>query len=86
MILQGRFQIGKNGVTEGVINSLNQDLKNHSQIRISLLKSATRDRERMNQMAEEIINKVNYNCKYRIIGFKILLRRQSARQKSSNSI
>ena len=40
-----KFQIGKNGVTDGVIESLELILKNHRQIRISVLKSSGKDRE-----------------------------------------
>jgi RNA-binding protein YhbY len=78
MIFEVKFQLGKNGITQGVINSLNQDLKTHTQVRISTLKSATRDKNKLIEMADEIIDKVNYKCNYRIIGFTILLRKQSA--------
>ncbi len=81
MILEGKFQIGKNGITEGALNSLNLILKTHSQIRISTLKSSGRNRSNIQQMAEEIISKINYKCHYRILGFTIILKRQSARQK-----
>ena len=77
MFTESKFQIGKNNITEGVINSIDQDLKNHNQIRISILKAATRDKAMLKQMAEEIIKNVNYKCKYRIIGFTIILKRQS---------
>jgi len=82
MSLESKFQIGKNGVTEGVIKSLNQDLKAHNQIRISVLKSADRDRIKVKEMAEEIMQKVNYNCNYKIIGFTIILKRQSHKTKN----
>jgi RNA-binding protein YhbY len=77
MIFEGKFTIGKKGLTQGVIESLNLALKTHTQIRISTLKSATRNKEKLIQIAEEIISKLNYKSNYRIIGFTILLRKQT---------
>ena len=68
-----RFQIGKFGVTEGVIESLELALKNHKQVRISTLKSSGRNRENIEKMAEEITSKLKERCEYRIIGFTIIL-------------
>ena len=81
MISESKFQIGKNGVNEGTINALNNSLKNYKQLRITLLKSATRDRNEIIKIAKEIISKTDYQCRYKIIGFKIILRRRSAKKK-----
>ena len=79
---ESKFQIGKNRITKGAIDSLNLSLKTHNQIRISVLKSAERDRNKIILMADEIIQKINCKCKYKIIGFTIVLKRQSSKQKS----
>ena len=68
-----RFQIGKFGVTEGVIESLELALKNHKQVRISTLKASGRNRENIEKMAEGITSKLTEKCKYKIIGFTIIL-------------
>ena len=68
-----RFQIGKFGVTEGVIESLELALKNHKQVRISTLKASGRNRENIEKMAEEITSKLTEKCNYKIIGFTIVL-------------
>ena len=82
MNLESKFQIGKNGVTDGVIKSLNQDLKMHNQIRISVLKSADRNREKLRDMAIKIAQSVGYYCNFRIIGFTIILKRRHPRVKT----
>jgi RNA-binding protein YhbY len=79
MIIEVKFQIGKNGLTEGVIQSLNLALKEHSRVRISVLKSSGRDKVTIKQMAESIRSKVVYDCDYRIIGFTIILIRVKAK-------
>jgi RNA-binding protein YhbY len=67
-----KFQIGKNGLTEGVLQSISQDLKHHKQVRISVLKSACRDRNELEKMATKI--KENLPIKnYKIIGYTIIL-------------
>jgi len=82
MIFESKFQIGKNGLTEGAISSLNQDLRTHNQVRITVLKSAERDKEKIKLIAENITQKVDYYCNYKILGFTIILRRQSNKEKN----
>lgn len=73
MNFEAKFQIGKSGVTEGIIESLELIFKTHERIRISVLKSAQRDKEKVRQMADEIVSKLNGNYKHKIIGFTILV-------------
>ena len=67
------FQIGKNGVSDGVIESLSLVLKNHRQIRVSVLKSSGRDKDSIEMMAKEIQQRLEVYCDFRIIGFTIIL-------------
>ena len=46
-----KFNIGKNGLTSGVIESLNNAFKTHKVVRIHVLKGAVRDREKVKKMA-----------------------------------
>jgi len=68
-----KFQIGKFGITPGVIDSLELALKHHRQVRISALKASGRNRDIMNKMGEEIVSKLKEKCDYRTIGFTIIL-------------
>ena len=78
-----KFQIGKFGVTEGIIESLNLAYKNHKQMRISVLKSSGRTRESIKDMAQEIAQKLSiggkYRYDYRIIGFTIIMSRYKSK-------
>lgn len=76
-----KFQIGKFGITPGVIESLSLALKNHKQIRISVLKASGRDRESIKTMANELISKLEENCDYKIIGFTIILIKKGSPKK-----
>ena len=72
-----KFQIGKNGVNKGVIESLKLAFKNSKIVRISVLKSSIRDRKKIREMADEISSKLGKNYVYKIIGFTIIMRRTS---------
>ena len=76
-----KFQIGKNGINMGVIDSLVLAFKNHKSVRISLLQASGRDKSKTIGFAEEIIkmlkSKTPYSFKYTIVGFTIILRRYS---------
>ena len=81
MIYESKFQLGKAGLTEGVINSLILALKNYKQVRISVLKSSGRDRNSIEDIAKEMVSSLskitNRTFSYKIIGFTIILRRYS---------
>jgi len=69
------FQIGKSGLTEGVLQSLELAFKNHKVLRLSVLKNAVRDKEKVKEIATEIAEKLNGRYSYRIIGFTIVMRK-----------
>jgi RNA-binding protein YhbY len=68
-----KFQIGKNGLTENFISSLALAFKNRKQVRISVLKSTARDKEKLKEIAEEIQKKLKVKTNFRLIGFTIIL-------------
>lgn len=69
------FQIGKNGISESVVNTLNAMLEKHKHLRISMLKSSGRSKENIQEMAEELAKKLKYPTKSKVIGFTIAIRR-----------
>ena len=76
-----RFQIGKFGVTSGVIDSLELALKNHKQVRISTLKASGRDRTTIQTMAQDIVSKLKEKCDSRVIGFTIIITKRAVKKK-----
>lgn len=79
-----KFQIGKNGITDGVIEFLDNAIKVHKTIRISVFKSSGRDRESIREMAKELENRIAYPSATKIIGFTIILRRKSQTKKAQH--
>lgn len=72
-----RFQIGKNGITEGTIESLKLAFKTHVIIKVSVLRSAARDKTKIKEMANELVAKLGKGFKFRTIGFTIVLMKRN---------
>jgi RNA-binding protein YhbY len=68
-----KFQIGKQGLTPGVLESLRSAFANRRQVRVSVLKSTNRDRQKVKDLADQIKSKLPFNVDTRIIGFTIIL-------------
>ena len=81
------YQIGKKGLTPEFIEALKVTFKREENLKISILKSFSRDREKAIETAEKIVSSLNdkkfiYN--YKIIGFTIVLFRMRRHSVKSN--
>ena len=77
---QTSIQLGKNGVTENFIASLNNQFKYHYQVRIRVIKNAgeneVRDKNKVQELSDEILAKLNaegINYSAKILGFTIII-------------
>ena len=68
-----RFQIGKNGLSPDFPETVISAFKTRRQVRISVLKSAPRDKENLVSYANEIQKNLPFKTRLRIIGFTIIL-------------
>ena len=71
----GNVQLGKQGVTDNFVESIRNNFKNHENVKVSVLKSATRNREGLKKVSEELLEKLGKNYTSRIIGFTIVLKK-----------
>jgi RNA-binding protein YhbY len=81
---EAKFQIGKSGITETFIETLKTAFKTHRQLRISTLASSGRDKEKIKLMASQIseeLSSLGLSTAYKIIGFTIILRKQSPKDR-----
>ena len=79
-----QMQLGKSGITENFINSLKNQFKNSQVMKISILKSATRDREEIIKIENELLKKLGKNFTGRVIGFTIILRKWRKAREENN--
>ncbi len=71
----GQIQIGKQGITKNFLSTLDSYFKKHKTVKISVLKSAGHDKEKVKKFAEEILNFLGKTYTARVIGFKIVLKK-----------
>ena len=70
------IQIGKNGLTDNFILSIENAFKTRKAIKIRVLKSAGHDKEKIKEFAERIVFKLGEKYSYRIVGFSIFLKKK----------
>ncbi len=73
--MQIDMQIGKNGLTENLLNNLKNVFRKYENVKISVLKNAGHDREKVREMAEKIRTELGEKFTYRIVGFTIFLKK-----------
>lgn len=71
----GQIQLGKNGITDNFIETLKNQFKNHENVKISVLKNASRDKKRIKEFSEEILEKLEKRYTTRVIGFTIVVKK-----------
>lgn len=71
------MQIGKQGITDNFIQTLQNAFKTHYTIRISALQSSGRDKDSIVKMADDMVSRLQGNFDYRILGFTIIMKKQS---------
>lgn len=75
MIKLANIQIGKQGVTENFVSTLKNHFAKHDIVKVSVLKSASRDKKEIKKISDELLEKLGKNYTSRVIGFTIVLRK-----------
>lgn len=74
-----QYNLGKRGLTEEFIESLEKTFKNRDLVKISVLRAATRDREELKDIAEKICDglgkKMNKRFTAKIVGFTMFVKK-----------
>jgi RNA-binding protein YhbY len=69
------IQVGKNGVTDNLISTLQTHFKNHQNVKVVFLKNSTRDRKKLKKAAEELVNELGKNYTYKILGYTVFIKK-----------
>lgn len=73
------FQLGKNGLTDNFINSIAKTFKNHELVKVSVLKSCSRNREEIKKINLKLCEQLGSLCKKkfisRIVGYTIFIKK-----------
>lgn len=71
----GNTQLGKEGITENFIYGLKNYFKKHENIKISVLKNATRNKTEIKKFSEKILEELGKKYTSKIIGFTIVVKK-----------
>ena len=71
----GRVQLGRQGVTENFIITLKNHFEKYRNVKISVMKSAGRDRKTVKESSEKILEKLGDHFTTRVIGFTIVVKK-----------
>jgi len=72
---KAHIQIGKNGLTDGIITTIKNAFANREDVKISVLKAAGYDKEKVKEIADEIITNLGNHYTAKIVGFSIFLKK-----------
>lgn len=75
------IQLGKNGLTDGFIESLKNHFTKTQNIKVSVLRSFCRDREELKKISEELLDKLGKNYTAKTIGYTIILKKWRKEQR-----
>ena len=70
-----KLQLGKNGLTPEFIENLKSKFENVENARISLLKGSGRDKDKIKEIAEKIVQELGKKYTSKIIGFTIIVKK-----------
>ena len=64
-----RFQLGKNGLTNEFINQIKVSFQKEKIVKINVLKAASRNKEEVKKMADELVTQLGEKYKYKLVGY-----------------
>lgn len=72
---RSQIQLGKNRITDKFAETLKNHFKKHENVKVSVLKNAGHDREKIKEYSEEILEKLGRNYTAKIVGFTIFIKK-----------
>ncbi len=75
MPVMREIQLGKNGITENFIESLQNQFTNCSNVKVAVLPNLCRDKKELKKIEQEILDKLGNKFTAKTIGYKINLKK-----------
>ncbi len=69
------FQLGKVGLTKNFLETIRKSFKNRDMVKISVLRSFSRGREEVKEIASKICEVLGKSYTHKIIGFTISIKK-----------
>lgn len=77
----GQVQLGKQGITENFIFTLQNHFKKHNVIKVSVLKGAGHEKDKIKEYANELLEMLGKKYTAKVIGFTIILKKWRKEQR-----
>ena len=68
-----RLQMGKNGLSDSFVEQVESIFENETLIKISILKSACRDKSEADKIAKKLIEKLGRKYDYKLVGYVLTI-------------
>ncbi len=68
-----RLQMGKNGLTPEFIEQVKFIFKNETLIKVTILKSACRDKKEAEKMGDELVEALGKKYDYKLVGYVLTI-------------
>jgi RNA-binding protein YhbY len=68
-----KLQMGKNGLSDAFLEQVKTVLETEKVLKISILKSACRDKAEAKEIAEKLIGELGSKYNYRLVGYVITI-------------
>ena len=69
------IQLGKKGITENFILTLKSHFQKHKNVKISVMKSAVHEKQKIKEYSNEMLEKLGKNYTAKVVGFTIFLKK-----------
>jgi len=69
------IQLGKNGLTDNFILTLENHFKKYNNVKVSVLRSCCRDKKELKEISNEILKKLGKNYTLKSIGYTLAIKK-----------
>ncbi len=76
-----RLQMGKNGMTEAFIDQVKSLFEGETLIKITILKSACRDKKEAEKMGDDLVEALGKKYDYKLVGYVLTVIRYRKEQR-----
>jgi len=81
-----RLQMGKNGLTPEFIEQVKFIFKNETLIKVTILKSACRDKKEAEKMADELVEALGKKYDYKLVGYVLTVIKYRKEQRALHKV
>jgi RNA-binding protein YhbY len=71
----GKVQLGKQGITDNFMQTLIGHFEKYRNVKVSVMKSAGRNKEKVKEYSEILLEKLGNHYTGRVVGFTIVLKK-----------